>query len=740
MTEFVCGGLRADSFLGYLKTIGIARTVAMQFDPDVKVRLTDDGAAISTVRSREAFERFFRDTYAPTPILNPWNKGGGVAKRSKSPSADELVHRIERTTSDRWRPYRDAIVAARSAVDLAEAHSVTKDADKKKLLVALYRARCPESAIAWIDTAVILGAKDATFPPIVGSGGNDGRLDFGVTFADFALKVMDDGPARGVDRAALLFDALEGSSTAALVSGSLGQYAPATSIMFNLGNGALGDGFVNPWDYVFAVEGAVAFAGAIAKRANTGERATAPFSFTSIAAGFGTASSGEETRGELWLPVWSGTATWPAISALLRRGRLEVDLSSERRTSTRSARNSLDAVHGALTLGTTAGVDRMERIVFAARNGLAYAGMRAGTIRVSERRDPAIASLNRDTLQWVTRTAALQIGAQASEAIRAYESMLYRYSAVRLDDRTQRTVAFQEVIAALGTVARTVALAPPKDHHPLPFLDAALLERDGPLDDGSAEHRIARALASLRYSRRIQPSESIRFDLFAERFEGGRPAYGSDRKSLWRPDTLALLSGIAERRAREAGAATDDGLSNTPVHAYASDFEALLSRNIDQDRLGRLVLGYCLIHPGRGAGDPNARRTSQPHDVSELADEERTSTASQPDTARATKEAVQIPAAFAVLKLVFDRVAPSNAMQTPPMVSELVPLLLASNGARALAIAERRLRATGFEPRDVRDVPIDDPLLYAAALIVPANGRMHRKCEIAALRGKSIFA
>ncbi|GAC1401618.1 MAG: hypothetical protein NVSMB64_00010 [Candidatus Velthaea sp.] len=737
MSEFVCGGLRTVSLLGYLKTIGIARAYALQLDPEVKVRLTDDGAKFSTKHTRETFERFFLETYAPTPVVNPWNKGGGVAKNSKSRSADELVRRIERTTSDRWQPYRDAIVAARSAVVLAEAHDLTKDADRKKLLVSLYRARCPEAAIAWIDTAVILGAKDAGFPPIVGSGGNDGRLDFGVTFADFALKVMDDRPARGFDRGALLSDALNGTTTTALVSGSLGQYAPATSVKFNLGNGMLGDGFVNPWDYVFAIEGTVAFAGAIAKRANTGERTTAPFSFSSIAAGFGTASSGEDTRGELWLPIWIGTASWPAISALLRRGRLEVDLSNDNRTATRSARNSLDAVHGALTLGMASGVDRMERVVFAARNGLAYTGMSAGTIRVGERRDPAIASLNRETLQWVTRTASLQIGAQASEAIHAYEATLYRYSSIRFDDRSQRAIAFQDVIAALGTVARTVALAPPREHRPLPFLDPSLLERDGPLDDGSSEHRIARALASLRFSEAAVSSESIRFDLICERFEGGRPAYGSDRKSLWHPDTVALLASLAERRTRDPAAATGAGLDNSLERAFATDFESFLSRDLDLDRLGRLVLGYSLVHLERGQTYRQPVAHLEPRESSE---DEGASSAPALHVAEKKKEAVQIPAAFAILKMVIDRIHPPDVIARPPMVKEIVPLLLADNGERALSIAERRLRATGFEPRDVRDVPIDDPLLYAAALIVPANGRMHQKCKTAALRGYSAFA
>ena len=739
MHDFVCGGLRADSFLGYLKTLGVFRTLAGQSDRRARLVLGDDGAALKSQRTQDEFEAFFLDTYAPTPIVNPWNKGGGVAKQSKSPSADALIRRIEGTTSRRWLPYRDAIAAARIAIEDAEAHGPMKDAEKKKLIVALFRARCPEEAIAWIDTAVVLGLRDAGFPPIVGSGGNDGRLDFGVTFAGYALAMMDGKSGRGVDRAALLRDSLYGTATAALVPGSLGQYAPATAVMFNLGNGMMGDGLVNPWDYVFALEGAVAFAGALVKRANTSDRPSYPFSFTAVAAGFGSASKGEETRGEIWLPVWSGAASWAAVAALLRRGRLEVDLSNERTTAARSARTSLDAVHGALTLGVASGLERMNRVVLAARNGLAYSGTSAGTIRVGDRRDPALASLNRETLQWITKTAALQIGGQALDAIRAYEDAVYAYGATRLDDRIQRAVAFQEVISALGLVDRTVALAPPKDHRPLPFLEAALLQPDGPLDDETAEHRIARAIASLGVWRANTPQASLRFDLVDVRHGAKGLVYGSDRATLWRSDTKSMLASLAARRTRDVASAKGDGVASYLLHASAranlEDFELLFSGDVDLDRLGRLVLGYSLIQPAQrpSASEREAVKIGA-NGAKELRESERSASSLSLNDA-AWGSVSELPSAFAILKLAIDRVkVPGLDSVRPPIDAEIVPLLLANAGERALAIAERRLRATGFVPRDVSDIPINDPLLYAAALIIPGNAKMRRRCIRGAVR------
>ncbi len=605
----------------------------------------------------------------------------------------------------------------------------------------------------------MLGARDAGFPPIVGSGGNDGRLDFGVTFAGYALLLLDGAAGAGVDRAMLLQDALHGTASARLVPGSLGQYAPATAVMFNLGNSMMGSGLVNPWDYVFALEGAVAFAGALVKRANSGDRPTYPFSFTSVAAGFGSASKSEEARGELWLPVWLGAASWPAVAALLRRGRLEVDVSSERLTAVRSARNSLDAVHGALTLGVASGLDRMERGVLVARNGLAYAGTSAGAIHIKERRDPAVASLNRETLRWITQTADRQIGAQALAAIAAYERAIYAYGATRIDDRKERASAFQAVISALGLVDRSVALAPPKDHRPMPFLDAALLERDGPLDDDSAEHRIARAIASLGNWKANNPQGSLRFDLVSVRYGAKGLAYGSDRTTLWRTDTKAMLAGVAARRTRDLAATKGDGAAQYCLQASARaelrDFELYLAQEIDLDRLGRLVLGYSLIHPAvrpvaGGIGVTKDDVAISADDVicsaddvtvSALEDEARETEAfgSARGSALVSRPApprhvTELPSAFAILKLDIDRIRAPGAKDWPPLDPEIIPLLLANAGDRALALAERRLRASGFVARDVRELHIDDPLLYASALLIPGDGRTRRRCIRAAMR------
>ncbi len=732
MFSHVLNGCRPDSFLSYLKAIGVFRLFAQNADPDARLAFRDDAAIVHTAQSREQLEEFFRDRFAPTPILNPWNKGSGLVKGAKSPGAEAIVASMLATQTPRFSAYRESISAATAAIDAADRRGAPNEAEKKKLIVALYRARCPETALAWLDSAIILGSTYASFPPLMGSGGNDGRLDFGVNFAEHALTVAGESRNKKIDVPALLRDALDGTGYAALLGGGgLGQFAPATAAMFNSGNGTSGSPLSNPWDFVLTFEGAVAFAGELVKRASTSDRPSFPFMFTSVAAGFGSASSSEQTRGEVWLPVWNGAASWPAIAALLRRGRLEVDASGSRRTFTRPARSSFDAVHGALTLGVASGLQRLERVVLSARNGLAFTGTSAGAIVVRDRVDPAFLSLSRETLQWISSTASKQIGAQATAAIRSYEDAVYAYAATRFEGNDRRA-ALQDVIAALGVVDRAVALAPPKEHRPLPFLDESLLVADGPLDDGSSEHRIARALASYGGHQDSNLSARLRFDLVGVKLASREELeYGHVRETLWRPDTLSMLASICARRARDVAGAEDESnaawILSTESFVDEADFARLFASEVDIDRVGRLLVGYALIKP------PACRMVRA---AARASDDDREFNVSNIEGAakRAQPAVCEIPSAFALLKLAFDRTphpdferSANGRRRREPLDAELVPLLLAGSTDRALDVAVRRLRASGFAPRNATGTTFD-AVAYAAYLLVPASGGMIRSC------------
>ena len=57
-------------------------------------------------------------------------------------------------------------------------------------MVQEFRNRCPDALLPWIDAAVVLTGEDTFFPPLLGTGGNDGRLDFSTNFHQRLLDVL----------------------------------------------------------------------------------------------------------------------------------------------------------------------------------------------------------------------------------------------------------------------------------------------------------------------------------------------------------------------------------------------------------------------------------------------------------------------------------------------------------------------------------------------------------------------
>ncbi len=58
-------------------------------------------------------------------------------------------------------------------------------------MVLEFRNRCPDELLPWIDAAVVLAGDGPVFPPLLGTGGNDGRLDFSTNFHQSLLDVIE---------------------------------------------------------------------------------------------------------------------------------------------------------------------------------------------------------------------------------------------------------------------------------------------------------------------------------------------------------------------------------------------------------------------------------------------------------------------------------------------------------------------------------------------------------------------
>ena len=185
----------------------------------------------------------------------------------------------------------------------------------KGRVVQEVRNRCPDALLPWIDAAVVLSGEGTFFPPLLGTGGNDGRLDFSTNFHQRLLDVLGMSAQEAGPSLAWARDLLGGTETEQLAKAAVGQFDPGSAGGPGSSPFGAADSLVNPWAYILLVEGALLFAASTARRnqhyRQGDERAAMPFTVYGSPDGSASGAAGEESRGEVWVPVWTREFTLP---------------------------------------------------------------------------------------------------------------------------------------------------------------------------------------------------------------------------------------------------------------------------------------------------------------------------------------------------------------------------------------------------------------------------------------------
>lgn len=577
----------------YLKALGVFRLVAEQCDENARSFWKDDVFHLVTTLDAEELARFFCDEFSPTPLLSPWNGGSGFYTGHYS-TAVEALATLARSTHPRLAGFRRALAFIRPL--LPETNEAPGAKGPKEAFVATLRSHGPDDFVHWIDAAIqVVGPDRLETPSLLGTGGNDGNLDFSVNYALALLQLINPETGTGTPVAtSLLAAALLGDVRLSVKGGTASQLLP----------GSLAG---NPWDFVLMLEGALLLCPSTTRRTDSADlpRAAAPFAFRAIGLGYGSAGADDEgskeNRGEQWFPIWSRPATLLELSGLFNDGRV--------RQGSRAAKDGYQAVRGVAALGVARGVEKFVRFGYLKRNGKTFFAVPLEEVHV--RNAPSAVTRLLDEIDpWLD---ALRRAAREDHAPKAYaravrDIQTIGFELCRLGNGNERR--WGDLVGELGFAEDELVRTPKNTAkarlQPLPRLSSRWLEAS---NDGTAEYRLARALAAAHAPFRPGSADELgpirahclpldpasRFSRFLASSEGLR----NDPRVVWGGRDLAQdLTSIVLRRAMEGARAGFDGLPLEGVaHASLDDILAFLNGTVDDARIARLARGLMAVTP-----------------------------------------------------------------------------------------------------------------------------------------------
>lgn len=580
----------------YLKALGILRVLSQQC-PEAHAKGFWQGNTFTLVSSYDeaALVDFFLTRYSPSPIVAPWNGGSGFHPKDNTEAIDAIIA----STLPAFATYRETITAAREALTSLGLTEKPEKETKEKLLLRC-RNTFSETALEWLDSAFVLTDDGAKYPPLLGTGGNDGRLEFTNNFMQRLTEVFDlekGLPAK--DSAALLGHALFDSPIRGLADNPIGQFSPAASGGANASTGFDAKSAVNPWDFILALEGAMLFAAAVVKRLESvaPRQLVYPFCVQPSGAGYGSATQSDESaaRCEIWMPLWSAPSSLDEIQSLFSEGRAWV--------GNRPAKDGLDFALAVASLGVDRGISEFQRYGFHVRNGLAYFATPLQRLRVH--RDIVATDLLAACDAWVQRFLQKAKGDTAPGSVRRAAARLQAAifaRAASAQDNNPHTA--QELFIALGECECALATSSEKWREdsflkPIPPLPIGWISA---CDTGSSvEYRLAASLASLRVHfkkeffpirRHLEPVKLIQSEKpWADWDDEAR------NEVVWHDGSIIdVLCALMKRRlllAKSAGC--DSWPEYARITAWPSDVAAFIEGRIDEARFAQLLWGLCLV-------------------------------------------------------------------------------------------------------------------------------------------------
>ncbi len=550
----------------------------------------------------------------------------------------------------------------------------------------------------WMSAAVVLGeGGDPEWPSLLGTGGNDGRLDFTNNFMQQLARLFDTQSAQGGPNplcAALLVNSLWGALCDGLAPSAIGQYQPGAAGGANSSTGFESGNLVNPWDFVLMMEGTLAFKSQATRRLAPGAlaAASAPFAVGSRAVGFATPGLEKAQRGEQWMPLWNQPATFGDVSAVFCEGRIQLGRQIVHRP--------VDVARAISRIGVARGVESFERYGYLERNGQSTLAVPLGRVVV---RENPLAYLVDDLAGWMDRLERKKGKTPPSRVVQAERRLGDAvFTALTHDHTTSR---WQAILLAAADIEAIQATGTAIGAGPIPPL---LPEWVAAVDDGSPEVRLALALGSAAAShpRNGRPVDPIRHHWLplqdgARAFKVSDKRLSSDARVVATGrDAIRDLAAVAGRRLIEAnmGGRRRSGLCALPeCAARLDDLGAFLAGGLDIDLIVGLARAFMALRWDRWG--PKYATKSARADVE----------VSGPDETWLALRLCVLP-------------FPLDESRDIPADERIVRLLISGRVEQALEIARRRLIAVGIRPPfQAGTASAETARLWAAAIAFPIS-------------------
>jgi CRISPR-associated protein Csx17 len=704
----------------------------------------DPGLAPLETSQAIRFERFRRGVVAARHLLNAVAHADAViraikarTKTNKTFQTEEQRQLLERSETycscldqtrtqiskpdcsvDKRTELESEIVAIQSIVAPATKRPYKAEADRmkassgyKRLLAAADRrfkslkdTLIPNCRLAWrgphadwLSAAVVLNAEgEPEWPSLLGTGGNDGNLDFTNNFMQQLGTLFDlASEAGGANEATkiLLDNSLWLDAANQLTKSAVGQYQPGAAGGANSSTGTGGDSLVNPWDFVLMLEGSLLFTARATRRLdpNAFSRASAPFVVRPHAAGFATPGAEKAQRGEQWMPLWEQPATLPDVVALFGEARVQL----KRQTANRP----VDMARAISRLGVARGIEAFVRYGYLERNG--QSTLAVPLCRVHVHHNPR-EFLIEDIAGWMNQlqrrsrdknAPARLIQAERRLADAVFAALTHDYSSDRWQAILQAAAAI-EAIQATGTAIEA---------GPIPLLHPEWASSE--VIGDSCEVRLALALGSAadqdHKGRRFDPVRHhwLPLELGARRFKTAEKRLFHDpRVVMSGRDALADCSAIVERRLIEGAM---KGQRRLPLiaargcDARLDDLVQFLRGNVDCNMILSLARAFMAI-------DWNKWSPKYVHRSPCSKD--------QPEEAWLAIRLACLPWPLKVIE------------KDIPADPRIVRRLLAGDSCQAIDVALARLRAAGIRaPLQAGVTNVTSAHQWAAALVFPIN-------------------